>query len=63
VDILLTCNSNPAEAQSLIREAEAMGRKAAAFQVDAGNISLFNAFVNDVRITLRTWGRDGSITW
>lgn len=57
VDILFTYHSNLAEAQSLIREAEAMGRKAAAFQLDAGDISLFDGFVNDVRGTLRSWGR------
>jgi NAD(P)-dependent dehydrogenase (short-subunit alcohol dehydrogenase family) len=37
VDILFTYHSNLTEAQSLIREAEAMGRRAAAFQLDAGN--------------------------
>ena len=58
VDILFTYHSNLAEAQSLIREAEAMGRKAAAFQLDAGNIKLFDGFINDVRGTLRSWGRD-----
>jgi NAD(P)-dependent dehydrogenase (short-subunit alcohol dehydrogenase family) len=57
-DILFTYHSNLVEARGLIREAEAMGRKAAAFQLDAGNISLFDAFVNDVRSTLRSWGRD-----
>ena len=58
VDILFTYHSNLAEAQSLIREAEAMGRKAAPFQLDAGSINLFDGFVNDVRSTLRNWGRD-----
>jgi len=41
VDVLFTYRSNLAEAQNLIREVEAMGRKAVAFQLDAGNISLF----------------------
>src|SRR5580698_5214498 len=58
VDVLFTYNSNLAEAQSLIREAEAMGRKASAVQLDAGNISLFDGFVDNVRRTLRSWGRD-----
>ncbi len=58
VDILFTYHSNLAEAQSLIREAEAMGRKAAAFQLDAGNITLFDGFVDSVRGTLQSWGRD-----
>jgi len=46
------------EAQSLIGEAEAMGRKAAALPLDAGNTGLSDGFVNDVRGTLRSWGRD-----
>ena len=58
VDVIFTYHSNAAEAQSLVREAEAMGRKAAAFQLDTGNIKLFDGFVNDVRGTLRSWGRE-----
>ncbi|HXA04311.1 MAG TPA: SDR family NAD(P)-dependent oxidoreductase, partial [Bryobacteraceae bacterium] len=58
VDIIFTYHSNAAEGQSLVREAEAMGRKAVAFQLDAGNIKLFDGFVNDVRGTLRSWGRE-----
>jgi NAD(P)-dependent dehydrogenase (short-subunit alcohol dehydrogenase family) len=58
VDIVFTYHSNLAEAQSLIREVEAMGRKAAAFQLDAGNISLFDGFAGQVRNLLRVWGRD-----
>jgi NAD(P)-dependent dehydrogenase (short-subunit alcohol dehydrogenase family) len=58
VDALFTYHSNFTEAQNLAREVEAMGRKAAAFQLDAGNISLFDAFVDQVRDTLRVWGRD-----
>ena len=46
VDVLFTYHSNLAEAQNLIREVEAMGRKAVAFQLDAGNISLFDGFVD-----------------
>ena len=42
VDILFTYHSNASEARSLVREAEAIGRKAAAFQLDAGNISTFD---------------------
>src|ERR1700682_2594147 len=58
VDILFTYHSNLAEAQSLSREAEAMGSKASAFQLAAGHINLFDGLVNDVRGTLRSWGRD-----
>ena len=58
VDILFTYHSKLAEAQNLVREVEAAGRKAAAFQLDAGNISLFDGFVEQVRGMLRVWGRD-----
>ena len=58
VDIIFTYNSNAAEAQSLVREAETIGTKAAAFQLDAGNISLFDGFVTGVSNTLRRWGRE-----
>lgn len=58
VDILFTYHSNLAEAQSLIRELETLGRKVAAFQLDAGNISLFDNFVKQVQDILRVWGRD-----
>jgi NAD(P)-dependent dehydrogenase (short-subunit alcohol dehydrogenase family) len=58
VDVLFTYHSNLAEAQSLVREVEAIGRKAAPFQLDAGNVSLFDDFVDQVRNMLRAWGRD-----
>lgn len=58
VYLLFTYHSNLAEAQSLIREVEAMGRKTVEFQLDAGNISLFDRFVDGVRNTLRSWGPD-----
>src|SRR5450432_2534978 len=58
VDVIFTYHSNAAEAQSLAGEVEAMGRKAASFQVDAGNISLFDRFVGDARGILQSWGRE-----
>lgn len=58
VDILFTYHSNQNEAESLIREAEAMGRKAAAFRLDTGDIRSFDRFVDEVRKTLQSWGQD-----
>jgi NAD(P)-dependent dehydrogenase (short-subunit alcohol dehydrogenase family) len=58
VNIIFTYRSNQAEAESLIREAEATGRKAAGFQLDTGDIRAFDRFVGDVRKTLQSWGRD-----
>ena len=58
VDVIFTYHSNAAEAQSLVGEIEAVGRKSAAFQLDAGNISSFDRFVDDARNALQHWGRE-----
>lgn len=58
VDIIFTYHSNAAEAQSLVRGAETMGRKAAGFQLDTGNVKAFDGFVEEVCKTLRGWGRE-----
>lgn len=57
-DVIFTYRANQAEAESLVREIEKMGRKAAAFRLDTGDTSLFDGFVADVRKTLQKWGRD-----
>jgi NAD(P)-dependent dehydrogenase (short-subunit alcohol dehydrogenase family) len=58
VDVIFTYHSNQTEALSLIREIEAMRRKAAAFRVDTGELRAFDGFVADVRKTLESWGRE-----
>ena len=58
VDVIFTYHSNAVEAQGLVSEVEAIGKNAAAFQLDAGNTSSFDRFVDDVRNTLRSWGRE-----
>src|ERR1700734_3315569 len=58
VNILFTYRSNQNEADSLIREIEALGRKAAGFRLDTGDIHAFDGFVADVRKTLHGWGGD-----
>jgi NAD(P)-dependent dehydrogenase (short-subunit alcohol dehydrogenase family) len=58
VDIIFTYRANEKEAESLSREIEAMGRKAAAFRLDTGDTRAFDAFVAEVRKTLQSWGRD-----
>ncbi|API52561.1 3-oxoacyl-ACP reductase [Rhizobium leguminosarum] len=57
VDVILTYNSNRAEADKVVAEIEALGRKAAALQLDAGNVAVFDAFVERVRAVLKGWGR------
>jgi NAD(P)-dependent dehydrogenase (short-subunit alcohol dehydrogenase family) len=58
VDVIFTYRANQKEADSLVREVEAMGRKAAGFQLDTGDVRAFDGFVSEVRKTLRSWGRD-----
>ena len=55
--MIFTYHSNQPEAESLIREIEPMGGKAAAFRLDTGDLSAFDGFVADVRKTLESWGR------
>jgi len=58
VDIIFTYHSNQREAESLTREIEAIGRKAAAFRLDTGDLRAFDNFVAEVRKTLQSWGRE-----
>lgn len=58
VNVVFTYRANEKEAESLIREVEAMGRKAAAFRLDTGDTRAFDAFVAEIRKTLESWGRD-----
>jgi NAD(P)-dependent dehydrogenase (short-subunit alcohol dehydrogenase family) len=48
IDVVLTYHSNKAEADNVVKEIEAIGQKAAAFQLDAGNISSFDNFISTV---------------
>ena len=57
-DVIFTYRSKQAEAESLIGEIEAMGRKAAGFRLDTGDIRSFDEFVVEVRKTLQGWGRE-----
>jgi NAD(P)-dependent dehydrogenase (short-subunit alcohol dehydrogenase family) len=58
VDVIFTYNSNRAEADKVVAEVEALGRKAAALQLDTGNVAAFDAFVGNVRSVLKGWGRE-----
>ena len=59
VDVILTYHSNRAEAESAVAEIQALGRKAVALQLDAGNSASFGAFAAEVKKALKdTWGRD-----
>jgi NAD(P)-dependent dehydrogenase (short-subunit alcohol dehydrogenase family) len=57
-DIIFTYHSNRREAESLIGEIEAMGRKAAAFRLDLGDTHSFDEFAAAVRKMLPIWRRE-----
>jgi NAD(P)-dependent dehydrogenase (short-subunit alcohol dehydrogenase family) len=58
-DVIITYHSRNEEAQAIVAEIEAMGRKALAFQLDTGDVSRFAAFADRLRTALHdTWGRD-----
>jgi NAD(P)-dependent dehydrogenase (short-subunit alcohol dehydrogenase family) len=58
VDVVLTYHSNKAEADSAVAEIESLGRKAAALQLDTGDVASFEAFAASLRDTLKTnWNR------
>jgi NAD(P)-dependent dehydrogenase (short-subunit alcohol dehydrogenase family) len=55
VDTIFTYHTNRTEAESVVRLVSDMGRKAAALQLDTGNVGAFNGFVDKLRQTLADW--------
>jgi len=59
VDLVLTYRSHADEAAAVVAEAEALGRRAVALQLDVGALDTFDAFFVALRGALRaTWDRD-----
>ncbi len=58
VDIIFTYRANQQEAESVIREVEAAGRRVKAIHLDAADIRAFDPFVAEVRKTLQQWNND-----
>lgn len=56
VDLIFTWRVKQQDAESLIQELEVMGRKAAGFRLDTGEIPSFDGFVEEVVRTLQSWG-------
>ncbi|MGC4409406.1 SDR family oxidoreductase [Rhizobium rosettiformans] len=57
-DVIITYQSRADAAQALVAEIEALGRKAVALRLDAGNVGSFAAFSAEVKHALRnTWQR------
>jgi len=53
IDVVLTYHSNKTEADKVVSEIEALGRKAFALQLDAGNVSTFDGFLQTVTSDLK----------
>lgn len=59
VDTILTYRSNRAEAESAVAEIEALGGKAVALRLDAGDVASFATFAAEIgRALQQNWGRD-----
>lgn len=58
-DVIITYRSQADEAEAVIAEIEALGRRGAALQLDTGDVGSFPGFVDRLRTTLtEIWGRD-----
>jgi len=58
-DVILTYQSRAEDAQAVVAEIAALGRKAVALQLDTGNVSSFPQFAEELKKALRkTWQRD-----
>ena len=57
-DVILTYRSKAAEADAVLAEIRALGRRAAALPLDTADLSGLPAFAAQVRATLESWGRD-----
>ncbi len=51
-DILVTYNSNKAQAEETVKEIEALGQKAVAFQFNVGDSTTFDTFFKEIKSTL-----------
>ncbi|MGO4761819.1 SDR family oxidoreductase [Cupriavidus sp. 2KB_3] len=58
-DVIITYQSRAQDAQAVVAEIEAMGRKAMAFQLDSGAVVTFAPFAEQLRKALQQhWGRN-----
>jgi len=52
IDVAITYNTNMEAADNVVKEIEAMGQKAFAFQLDTGNIKSFDGFIKELTTRL-----------
>ncbi|MGV6871971.1 SDR family NAD(P)-dependent oxidoreductase [Pseudochelatococcus sp. B33] len=58
-DVVITYHSRAGDAQAVVEEIQAMGRKAVALQLDTGAVATFADFAERLKATLhQTWRRD-----
>ena len=57
-DVIFTYRSGAEQAQAVVAEIEALGRRAAALQLDVSDIAALPAFVERVRAKLQSWDRE-----
>ncbi|EHS48892.1 short-chain dehydrogenase/reductase SDR [Rhizobium sp. PDO1-076] len=58
-DVVVTYHSRSQDADSVVSDIRAMGRKAVALQLDTGRVASFDTFAKTLRAALRdTWQRD-----
>jgi NAD(P)-dependent dehydrogenase (short-subunit alcohol dehydrogenase family) len=58
-DVILTYQSRVEDAQAVVAEIQAMGRKAVAFRLDSGDAAAFAPFAEQLRTALRDiWSRE-----
>jgi NAD(P)-dependent dehydrogenase (short-subunit alcohol dehydrogenase family) len=58
-DVVITYHSRAEDAQAVVAEITAIGRKAVAIQLDTGNVAAFAPFLDKMRTALHdTWGRE-----
>ncbi|WP_426492591.1 SDR family oxidoreductase [Hymenobacter sp. 102] len=59
LDVIITYHTKQAEAEAVVAELQAQGRKAAALQLDTSNVGSFAGFFEQVQATLRdTFGTE-----
>ncbi|MET0313117.1 MAG: SDR family oxidoreductase [Hansschlegelia sp.] len=58
-DVVITYHSRSDEADKVVAEIKAMGRKALAFKLDSGSVIAFGPFAQELKAALgQTWGRE-----
>src|ERR1700694_748666 len=57
VDVIFTYHAKKEDAETVVREIEAIGRKATAFQLNTGDTRAFDSFTSEVQKTLEKWGQ------